>query len=213
MVDENIAEQTPGSLNPEVEKETAKQEAKTFTEDDLNRIVKERLDRERKKYSDYNDLKAAKAKLDALEVAKLDDEGKATKRLKDLEDKIAEKEKALALKSLHDLKRSKIEQAIADGKLELPKGRTIDSLVKRMIGETEEDLDTDIEDLAGLFPKSKGLSGPSQVQQQPDNKPKDLDEQIAETTAKLAASTDPMEIERLTMDSLMLKLKKQGVLS
>lgn len=217
MVDEIQKEQTPGSEKIEAGKEDTtadKQEVpKTFTQDDLDKIVKDRIERERKKYADYSDLKSKATKLDEMEKAKLSDEEKAAKRLKELEDKIAEKDKILQEKEFHNLKRSKLEQAIADGKIELPKGRTIESIVKRMIGSDEAELDTDIEDLAGLFPKSKSLSGPSQGQQQPDNKPKDLDEQIADVQGKLAKETDPREIERLTMDSLMLKLKKQGVLS
>jgi hypothetical protein len=185
-------------------------DAKTLTQAEIDAIVEARLDRERKKFADYKDLKAKAAKLDEYEKAKLSDEEKAAKRLKELEDKIAEKDKILQEKEFHNLKRSKLEQAIADGKLELPKGRTIDSLVKRMIGETEEDLDTDIEDLAGLFPKSKSLSGPSQTTQQPQNKPKDIDEQILEVQTLLAKSTDPQEIERLAERSILLKLKKQG---
>jgi hypothetical protein len=96
MANENTAEQTPGSLNPEVAKEeTAKEQApKTFTQDDLDKIVKDRIERERKKYADYSDLKSKATKLDELEKAKLSDEEKAAKRLKELEDKIKNAVKA-----------------------------------------------------------------------------------------------------------------------
>lgn len=215
MVDDTQKEQTPGSENPEAGKTetetTAKEQAaKTFSEEDLNRIIKERLDRERKKYSDYNDLKEAKKQLDEIQKAKLNDEERAARRVKELEEKAAELERDIKAKDFHNLKRSKLEQAIADGKIELPKGRTIDSLVKRMIGETEEDLDSDIEDLAGLFPKSKSLSGPSQTVSQPAQVPKSVKEEIEEIAAQIAKSTDIQERERLINRSISLKLKASG---
>lgn len=57
MVEEIQKEQTLDSEKKEAEKteDTAeKQVAKTFTEEDLNRIVKERLDRERKKFANQD---------------------------------------------------------------------------------------------------------------------------------------------------------------
>lgn len=45
------------------------QEEKTFTQDDIDRIVTERLSREREKYSDYDVLKEKAAKFDAAEEA------------------------------------------------------------------------------------------------------------------------------------------------
>lgn len=180
-VDDTQAEQTLGSENPEAAKEeTAKEQAKTFTEDDLNRIVKERLDRERKKYADYADLKAAKTRLDELEKAKLSDEEKAAKRVKELEEKAAELDRVIQEKELRDLKRSKIEQAIADGKMEMPKGKTIDSLVKRCFGTSEDEIDSDVEELIGFFPKAappKGQGMGTQTSEKPAAA-KTIDEEI-----------------------------------
>ncbi|MBI4496843.1 MAG: phage scaffolding protein [Chloroflexi bacterium] len=42
---------------------------KTFTQEELDRVINERLARERDKYKDYEDLKKAKAKLDELDTA------------------------------------------------------------------------------------------------------------------------------------------------
>lgn len=214
MADSNMQEQTPGSENIEaVKEETAiKQDAtpKTFTEDDLNRIVKDRLERERKKFADYNDLKAAKAKLDELEKAKLSDEEKAQAKLKELEAKIAEKEAALAEKALRDVKRSKIEQAIADGKMKLPKGKTTESLVKRMVGTTEEEIDLDLIELLGFFPPdepSKAIGGGSQ--QQPAKTP-DLKEQIAALESQASKEPDPVKRGQLQTQLLSLKMRAGG---
>ena len=214
MTDETT-EQTTGSDNGQVGNEStateqAKTEPKTFTEDDLNRIVKDRLDRERKKFADYNDLKAAKAKLDEMEKAKLSDEEKAQAKLKELEAKIAEKEAALAEKALRDIKRSKIEQAIADGKMKLPKGKTIESLVKRMVGTTEEEIDLDLIELLGFFPPdepSKAIGGGSQ--QQPAKVP-DLKEQISALESQASKELDPVKRDQLQTQILGLKMRAGG---
>ncbi len=190
MTDEIPAEQTLGSLNPEVEKDTVKEQvAKTFTQEELDQKIKERLDRERKKYANYSELEAKAKRLEEIEAAKLNDEEKAAKRLKELEDKIAEKERELEERALRDLKRSKIEQAIADGKMEMPKGKTIDSLVKRCLGTNEEEIDSDVEELISFFPKAeprKNQGTGTQVDTGP--KPsKTLDDEIAELKMALAS--------------------------
>lgn len=191
MTDEIPAEQTLGSLNPEVEKDTVKEQvAKTFTQEELDQKIKERLDRERKKYANYSDLVAKAKRLEEIEAAKLNDEEKAAKRLKELEDKIAEKERELEERALRDLKRSKIEQAIADGKMEMPKGKTIDSLVKRCLGTSEEEIDSDVEELIGFFPKAeppKGQGIGTQVDTSTTKQNKTLDDEIAELKMALAS--------------------------
>lgn len=58
---------------------------KTFTQEDLDKIVEQRLSRERKKFSDYEDLKAKAAKADELEAEKLSELEKAQKRADDAE--------------------------------------------------------------------------------------------------------------------------------
>ena len=45
----------------------AQQENRTFTQDEVNDIVADRLARERAKYADYDDLKAQAGKTDALQ--------------------------------------------------------------------------------------------------------------------------------------------------
>lgn len=47
----------------------AEASSKTFTQDDVDRVVKERLARERGKYTDYDELKAKAGKLDEIEAA------------------------------------------------------------------------------------------------------------------------------------------------
>lgn len=58
---------------------------KTFTQADLDRVVKERLERERGKYSDYDDLKAAAKKLKDLETSQLSETEKRDRKIQELE--------------------------------------------------------------------------------------------------------------------------------
>ena len=53
---------------PSQEKEQEQEQERTFTQADLDRIVEERLARERKKYADYDDVKAKAAALDEKEA-------------------------------------------------------------------------------------------------------------------------------------------------
>lgn len=55
------------------------QAGRTFTQDEVNAIVAERLSRERAKYADYNDLKAKAEQCDAVQ-AQLDELNRTTAR-------------------------------------------------------------------------------------------------------------------------------------
>ena len=61
---------------------TPAQETTAFTQADVDRILKERLAQERKKYSDYDTLKA---KVQEVEAASLSEAEKTAKRLQELE--------------------------------------------------------------------------------------------------------------------------------
>lgn len=66
----------------------------TFTQADVDRIVKERLERAKAKFADYDDLKARAAKLEELERAQMDGEQRKAKDLQALADRLAEAERA-----------------------------------------------------------------------------------------------------------------------
>ena len=55
------------------------------TQDDLNKVINERLQRERAKYADYKDLQSKAKKLDDLETANQTEAEKSAKRVADLE--------------------------------------------------------------------------------------------------------------------------------
>lgn len=70
------------------------QPAATFTQADLDRIIKERLERERTRYADYNDLKKAAEELEKLKDAELSEVERLGKEKEQLEAKMAEQAKA-----------------------------------------------------------------------------------------------------------------------
>ena len=180
--------QTPAPTEETVQTPAQPEEKKeeTISKSEVTRLLKKQAAELTAKYKPFEE-KARK--FEEAENAKLKDDERAAKRLKDLEDQIAEKEKELAERTLRDLKRSKIEQAIADGKMEMPKGKTVDSLVKRCLGTSEEEIDSDVEDLIGFFPKAeppKNQGTGTQVDTGP--KPsKTLDDEIADLKAALAS--------------------------
>lgn len=77
---------TGGGEQPEGE------ETRIFTQAELDRIIRDRLDRERQKYDDYDDLKKAKDELDALKAEQMSELEKAQARAADLE---AERDRAV----------------------------------------------------------------------------------------------------------------------
>lgn len=60
---------------------------KTFTQEQLDAIIADRLQRERGKYADYEDLKKAKDELDALKAGQLSEAEKLNKRAAEAEAK------------------------------------------------------------------------------------------------------------------------------
>jgi hypothetical protein len=184
--------QTPAQKEETVQTPALHEETKeeTISKAELTRMLKKQAAELTAKYKPFEE-KAKK--FEEAELAKKTDEEKAAKRLKDLEDKIAEKEKALADRSLKDLIREKIEKAIADGLMTLPKGKTVSSLVARSKASDEADIDSDIEDLIGFFPPaepaepSKALGTTTKTGE--TAKPKGIAEIIKEKNAMLKDPT------------------------
>ena len=58
------------------------------SQEQLDKVLGERLTRERAKFADYDGLKAKAARLDEIEAAKQTDDEKTAKRLSDLEDEV-----------------------------------------------------------------------------------------------------------------------------
>lgn len=82
--------------------ETVNQEVKTFTQEEVNAIVEERLIRERKKYDGFDDFKAKAAKLDELEEASKSELQKAMERATALEAELDGMKKANEIRSIRE---------------------------------------------------------------------------------------------------------------
>lgn len=122
---------------------------KTFTQADLDRLVSDRLERERKKYADYDALKAAKAELDKLKEGQMSELDKAKQGLGAAQAKVTELEAKIKAMELSALK---ARLAAAAG---LPS-----ELADRVRGEDEEAIKADIEALKKIIPaKSAGGAG------------------------------------------------------
>ena len=77
-----------GTDNQNIQEGAQITDTKTFTQAELDAVVKDRLKREREKYSDYEDLKAKAAKFDEAEEANKTELQKVTERAKALEDEL-----------------------------------------------------------------------------------------------------------------------------
>lgn len=75
-------------------------ETKTFTQDEVNNIVAERLNRDRAKYADYESLKQKAEEFDKLQEANKTELQKATEKAEGLEKELAELKKANELQSI-----------------------------------------------------------------------------------------------------------------
>lgn len=74
-----------------------KEEPKTFTQEEVNNIIAERLNRDRAKYADYETLKEKAAKFDAAEEASKTELQKATEKADALEKELASMKKTQEL--------------------------------------------------------------------------------------------------------------------
>jgi len=77
-----------GTDNQNIQEGAQTTDTKTFTQAELDAVVKDRLKREREKYADYDDLKAKAAKFDEAEEANKTELQKVTERAKALEDEL-----------------------------------------------------------------------------------------------------------------------------
>ena len=87
--------------------ETVNQEAnepaeKTFTQDEVNAIIAERLKRDRGERADYDELKAKAAKLDEIEEANKTELQKANERAESLQKELNAIKTAQTLRDIRD---------------------------------------------------------------------------------------------------------------
>ena len=76
--------------------------ARTFTQDEVNKILNERLGRERAKYADYETMKQKASKFDEMEEANKTELQKATEKAQALEQQIADLTKQNEVRTIRD---------------------------------------------------------------------------------------------------------------
>lgn len=123
---------------------------RTFTQEELERILAERLRREREKYKDYEELKKAAEELKKIKEAQMSEQEKLQMRLAEIEREKLERERELA-----ELKTSLIKQKVLN-ELGLPL-----SLADRIFGETEEEIRQDAEELKKLLGLQAKVGAPT----------------------------------------------------
>jgi hypothetical protein len=121
---------------------------KKFTQEDLDRVVADRLKRETSKYSDYDELKAKAAKLDEAEASRKSDDQKLLERVEAAERKAAEADDRVGKAEANALRLS----VAADKKLS-------PSLAKRLSGSTREELEADADELLESVKPEEGDKG------------------------------------------------------
>lgn len=124
--------------------ETPPEGGKTFTQEQIDKIVEDRLARERDKFKDYDDLKSQVATLVA-EKKKLEDEGKSDS------DKVSEQLAALQ-KQLEEEKsaREKSEAEALRLRVATAKGLN-ETQARRLQGSTQDELEADADELIAAF--------------------------------------------------------------
>lgn len=124
----------------------------TFTQEQVNAIVADRLAREKGKYSDYEELKEAAAKYAELEEASKSELQKAIESAEKSNARVAELEKQIADKQAED-ERNKLVNKIA-------KKYRVPSDMKRFLrGVTEEELAEEAELLGERFAQPSSNEG------------------------------------------------------
>ena len=124
------------TVNQETQSVTT--EPKTFTQEEVNNIVAERLGRDRQKYADYESLKEKASKFDELQEANKSELEKANERANRLEAELADMKKANEVRDIRS-------------KISMEKGVPMELLT----ADTEEDCSAQADKiLAFAMPKS-----------------------------------------------------------
>lgn len=84
------------------DEQTAEQQERTFTQSELDAIVRDRLAREKGKYADYDELKAKATKFDEVEEASKTELQKATERAQALEAELNGLKKAESIRTIRE---------------------------------------------------------------------------------------------------------------
>ncbi len=115
-------------------------ENKTFTQEEIDKIIADRLKREREKYKDYEELKKNAAEYQKWKESQMTEAEKLQAKLAEYEKTLADKELELAAIKTDALK----QKILADMGLPL-------NVAGRIFGTTEEEIKKDAEELKALL--------------------------------------------------------------
>lgn len=132
------------------QKPQAESKTLTLTQEELDRIIEQRLARERKKYADYEKLKQAAEELQKLKEAQMSEEERLQAKLAEYERKAAELELQLQEARLESAKLRILDE------LGLPK-----SWASRIFGTTEDEIRQDAQELLKLLRSAQGVGAPT----------------------------------------------------
>lgn len=118
-------------------------QSRTFSQDDVDRVVEQRLARERAKYADYDQHKAAAAELEKLRESQASDAEKAVTQ--------ARKDTEAQVRGELEPRLNRLEVALRVG---LPDdlGAKVLSAAKRLVGATPEELEADAKEFFATAP-------------------------------------------------------------
>lgn len=160
---------------PTVAKEEPPAGDKTFTQDEVDRIVSNRLAEERKKFGDYDELKAKAGELDKLKESSASEMDKLTEQVT----KLTEGQAAAEARAL------RAEVATA-------KGLTA-AQAKRLAGSTREELEADADEILEAFPVSSSTESTSRGGP-PSRQPKPVLRGGSDPTEEESVETDPAKL-------------------
>jgi len=144
----NINTETPVNTGTEVVGIQPVAETKTFTQEELNKIIDERLKREREKYKDYSELKKIADEYKKIKEAEMTEQEKLQQKLSEYERTLLDKER-----EAEELRVELLKVRILD-EMGLPK-----TWAKRIFGTNEEEIRQDAEELKKML----GTPKPTQI--------------------------------------------------
>ena len=136
----------------------------SYSDAEVQKMIKERVDRLNKKYLDYEDLKVKATKLAELELATKTKEEQALARVAELEAKMAESTLIAAKAELLLKKRNAIDAA----KLSLPAGVSVQDVLDMIPGDTDEAIEQSVAKIKLFFPEPKAQGRGTQTPNKPD---------------------------------------------
>jgi hypothetical protein len=180
-------------------------------DDYINVITKERLEREKKKYADYDTLKERSEKLKEFENKDLTDVQKLQKEHEKATLQVSDLTKELTGIRLENAKLKALVKAGVQPE-------QLDGLLKRVAGTTEEEIFSDVEELKTLgwigkqpTPESKPTGLGTQTKTGEPTKKSTLKDRMAEINIKMSdPKTSRRELDALSKESISILRRIQA---